>query len=561
MTTERHRIRALVRAAAALAVLAVAVLAAVVPGGSGSQASHLSLVRSSDVDTGSTSKIALNQPVVGMASTPSGNGYWLVASDGGIFTTGDALFYGSTGNIALNQPVVGMAATPSGNGYWLVASDGGIFAFGDAGFHGSTGNIVLNQPVVGMAATPSGNGYWLVASDGGIFAFGDAGFHGSTGNIVLNQPVVGMAAIPSGNGYWLVASDGGIFSFGDADFFGSTGNIALNQPIVGMAAIPSGNGYWFVASDGGIFSFGDALFYGSTGDITLDQPIVGMAAMPRGNGYWFVASDGGIFTYGGVRYLAWVWQFSIDGSPEDLAEVLAEHNLGIIVKTHNGTDWMARYDSSPHAVSGPGQVRVLAQYFEKRGVPFHAYAVLKGIDPVREAQMTAQVLAAGARSVFLDLEPWQGYWQGTPQAATAFGRELRRLQPHGSVVTTVEPRPWALEKLPLAEFASFSNAFASLIYWETFSSQANLDLFEAYGWPTGPGGMTPEFLLDVSAGLLQQYNLPIQPVGQGASPDMAAWARFIDDACRSGMPDVSVWRYGVTNPGVWDLLEGRTSCP
>ncbi|HUZ10594.1 MAG TPA: family 43 glycosylhydrolase [Acidimicrobiales bacterium] len=78
----------------------------------------------------------------------------------------------------LNQPVVGVASdTPSGNGYWQVARDGGIFAFGDARFLGSTGSLHLNQPVVGMAATPSGNGYWLVASDGGIFAFGDATFY------------------------------------------------------------------------------------------------------------------------------------------------------------------------------------------------------------------------------------------------------------------------------------------------------------------------------------------------------------------------------------------------
>jgi hypothetical protein len=31
-----------------------------------------------------------------------------------------------------------MAASPDGHGYWLVASDGGIFTFGDAGFYGST---------------------------------------------------------------------------------------------------------------------------------------------------------------------------------------------------------------------------------------------------------------------------------------------------------------------------------------------------------------------------------------------------------------------------------------
>jgi subtilase family serine protease len=162
-------------------------------------------------------------------------GYWLVASDGGIFTFGDAGFFGSTGGIHLNQPIVGMAATPDGQGYWLVASDGGIFTFGDAGFFGSTGAIHLNKPIVGMAATPDGQGYWLVASDGGIFAFGDAGFFGSTGAMHLNKPIVGMAASLDGGGYWLVASDGGIFAFGDAGFLGSQGGAPLNRPVVGMA--------------------------------------------------------------------------------------------------------------------------------------------------------------------------------------------------------------------------------------------------------------------------------------------------------------------------------------
>jgi hypothetical protein len=86
-----------------------------------------------------------------------------------------------------------MANIPFEAGYYLVASDGGVFSFGDAAFHGSTGNMHLNRPVVGMAATGTGFGYWLVASDGGVFSFGDAAFHGSTGNIHLNQPIVGMA--------------------------------------------------------------------------------------------------------------------------------------------------------------------------------------------------------------------------------------------------------------------------------------------------------------------------------------------------------------------------------
>ena len=238
----------------------------------------------------------------GGATPVPGTGYWLVASDGGIFAFGDAGSQGSTGAIRLNQPIVGMAATPSRRGYFLVASDGGIFAFGDAVFRGSTGATKLNQPIVGMAATPGGGGYFLVASDGGIFAFGNAMFRGSTGAIKLSRPIVGMATTPSGNGYFLVAADGGIFAFGDAVFRGSTGAIKLSQPIVGMATTPSGNGYFLVAADGGIFAFGDAAFKGSTGAIRLNKAIVGMSASPSGAGYRLVASDGGIFAFGDAAF-------------------------------------------------------------------------------------------------------------------------------------------------------------------------------------------------------------------------------------------------------------------
>ena len=234
---------------------------------------------------GSTGDIRLNQPIVGAESTPTGEGYWLVASDGGIFTFGDAKFLGSTGDIKLNKPIVAMVATPTGNGYWLFATDGGVFSFGDAKFFGSTGNITLNKPIVGADSTPTGLGYYLVASDGGIFTFGDAEFFGSAGGIKLNQPIVGMAALDDGEGYYLVATDGGIFSYGrtsdDAQFFGSTGNIKLNQPIVGMDLTASNQGYYLVAADGGIFSFGDATFLGSTGNIALNKPIVGMRVTPN----------------------------------------------------------------------------------------------------------------------------------------------------------------------------------------------------------------------------------------------------------------------------------------
>ena len=164
-------------------------------------------------------------------------------------------------SITSNVPLVGAALADAG-GYWLVGSDGGIFSFGDAAFHGSMGGKPLNEPIVGMAATPGGGGYRMVASDGGIFSFGDAAFMGSMGGKPLNEPIVGMAATPGGGGYWMVASDGGIFSFGDARFMGSMGGKPLNEPVVGLASDPATGGYWLLGSDGGLFSFG-APYYGS----------------------------------------------------------------------------------------------------------------------------------------------------------------------------------------------------------------------------------------------------------------------------------------------------------
>jgi glucose/arabinose dehydrogenase len=196
----------------------------------------------------------LNAPIVGMAAAPDGRGYWLVASDGGVFNYGSAGFFGSAGGLPLRAPVVGMAAAPDGRGYWLAAADGGVFNYGSAGFFGSAGGLPLRAPVVGLAAAPDGRGYWLVASDGGIFNYGTAPFRGSRGGQPLVRPIVGMSAPPTGDGYWLVASDGGIFSYGTA-FFGSTGGLRLNAPVVAMASDPGGAGYWLLGRDGGIFAF------------------------------------------------------------------------------------------------------------------------------------------------------------------------------------------------------------------------------------------------------------------------------------------------------------------
>ena len=179
---------------------------------------------------------SLSAPIVGMAATPEGDGYYLVGANGRVFPFGAAVFRGSMQGDPLNAPVVGIAVTADNQGYYLVAADGGVFTFGDARFQGSMGGKRINQPVVGIAVDATTSGYWLVARDGGVFAF-DAPFFGSTGGLRLNAPVVGLSSNESDSGYCLVASDGGVFSFGSAPFLGSMGGEHLNAAVVGSAAI------------------------------------------------------------------------------------------------------------------------------------------------------------------------------------------------------------------------------------------------------------------------------------------------------------------------------------
>src|SRR5258705_12952017 len=76
-----------------------------------------------------------------VASTPAGaDGAVTVRAFGGAPSLGAP-------TMSLSAPIVGIGATRSGQGYWLLGQDGGIFSFGDAHFHGSTGAMHLNQPV------------------------------------------------------------------------------------------------------------------------------------------------------------------------------------------------------------------------------------------------------------------------------------------------------------------------------------------------------------------------------------------------------------------------------
>ncbi|MSP21883.1 MAG: LysM peptidoglycan-binding domain-containing protein [Dehalococcoidia bacterium] len=254
-------------------------------------------------------------------------------------------------------------------------------------------------------------------------------------------------------------------------------------------------------------------------------------------------------------HLAWVWQFNQDGPRAEVRDVLAAHGLGIVIKTHDGPDWMSRYDKSADGITGSRKVEELANFFENAGVPFHAWAVMHGSNPVREAEMAADVLSAGARSLSMDLEPHPGFWRGTPTAAAEFGSALRWRAPSASLITSIDPRPWTIERIPLDQFAAFSDALAPQVYWHVFATPSNVAKYVTAGFDPGPAGMTAKFTMDTAMSSLARFNLPVTPVGDGTAPAMADWREFIDSSfTHDGVESIGVWRYGVAAPALWEML-------
>jgi hypothetical protein len=237
------------------------------------------------------------------------HGYWLVGSDGGIFSFGDALFHGSMGGKVLQRPVVGITPTTDRGGYWLVAADGGVFSFGDTTFYnslpgegftpvGSHTGKPLVAPVVGMVPSGDDGGYFMVGGDGGVFTFGDARFEGSCPDIGgCSGAAVAVMPDATGNGYWLVTTTGHVYNFGDAPALGSPG--PQSTLVTSAVRTPDGLGYYVLFANGTVTTYGDATNLGGpTGAVGGSNPASAIFATSTNKGYWVSSADGVVFPYG-----------------------------------------------------------------------------------------------------------------------------------------------------------------------------------------------------------------------------------------------------------------------
>ena len=143
------------------------------------------------------------------------------------------------------SPVVGMAATPSGHGYWLVASDGGIFSFGDAEVLRLHRRHAPQRPDRRHGrdrrrAAATGSARETAASSRSA----TRGSRGSgAGQVCRSTSVVQIAGLENGKGYRLLALplplDTPVLRPGDS----GAAVASLQQRLFGL-------GYWIDAVDG-----------------------------------------------------------------------------------------------------------------------------------------------------------------------------------------------------------------------------------------------------------------------------------------------------------------------
>jgi hypothetical protein len=238
-----------------------------------------------DLDTGRPP----GEPVVAAALAPPGDRAWGVTDRGHVVGASvEAL--GGIDDIG-DDRAVGIASTSSGEGYWIATVRGAVHPFGDAEELGDVRRE--GDRVVAMAGTPDHRGYWLLLASGAVEGFGTARELGDVVHDPDAPPLVAFAPHPSGDGYWILDSAGNVTGFGDAEALGSPvaqDMVRLGEyrsledydtepvpaaefPTGAVALLPtvSGDGYWVWLGNGAVCRFGDADALGGVHRAEIDE--------------------------------------------------------------------------------------------------------------------------------------------------------------------------------------------------------------------------------------------------------------------------------------------------
>jgi murein DD-endopeptidase MepM/ murein hydrolase activator NlpD len=245
-----------------------------------------------------------------------------------------------------------------------------------------------------------------------------------------------------------------------------------------------------------------------------------------------------------------VWHWRGDVLPENTIEdvvrnikAVAPYVTSLFVKTNDatartGAQWQGYWDTKRAlAIDGPQSIDRWVEVLNRYGMEFHAWCVPKGSHLEAETDIIIQVCnRPGVKSMILDVEPYDGFWQGGKSLVRPYMTRIRRAIP-GSfhIGMSVDPRRQHYATVYPEEWFPFVNSIHPQDYWATFR------------W-------TPEDTLRETYNVWGGYGKPIIPALQGdANPtDMSAAITVATKQYQA--TGLSWWRLGVINTSGWKSI-------
>lgn len=279
---------------------------------------------------------------IDIAATFTGEGYWVLYSDGSVVAFGDAIdamppsstSFNANGNPATPAKIYGPPTSSTMTAFRNIMNK--YFSYGRVSY-GYTNDTNLSGKATAIIAHPFKMGFWVANQCGEVAAYGEAAHYGGFENrtyryapefafdMKLFDYPTSIVSTDTGEGYWILCNSGMVAPFGDAVKKGpielDSVNKMFEQNIVvgsdrygtdyfrklfyGMAKDQDGRGYWLLRADG------EVLFYESTdwgnpgwtgltgyrwheGNFTGDYAsIVKEVAMWAGFTYYESSKDGG----------------------------------------------------------------------------------------------------------------------------------------------------------------------------------------------------------------------------------------------------------------------------
>jgi murein DD-endopeptidase MepM/ murein hydrolase activator NlpD len=238
-----------------------------------------------------------------------------------------------------------------------------------------------------------------------------------------------------------------------------------------------------------------------------------------------------------------LWHWKGDSLSENTIEdvvknikAAAPYVTSLFVKTSDatqrtGAQWQGYWDTKRAlAIDGPQSIDRWVEVLTRYGMDFHAWCVPKGTHLEAETDLIIQVCKRpGVKSIILDVEPYDGFWEGGRDLVRPYMTRIRKAIP-GSfhIGMSVDPRKGHYASIFPQEWFPFVNSIHPQDYWATFRrtpEETLIETFEVWG----------------------SYGKPIFPVLQGdADPTDMKTAGTLSTN-RHQVRGVSWWRLGVIN--------------